>query len=149
MENGKKWIDFNLVKSAVSMEMLIIHLGLLATSRKGDDVRLKCPFHNGKSDNSMAINLASNSFYCFGCKARGNLLEFVARYKDCSISEAAQRLDEWFFISGQPTESKEVSREANGDVSESSESVPPITPAHLIASIEHQLARLKQLISSR
>ncbi len=60
MENGKDWIDFNLVKDSVLMEMLIIHFGLFRVQRKGDEVRLKCPFHNDKSDNSMAINLLTH-----------------------------------------------------------------------------------------
>ncbi len=93
MSNGKDWIDFNLIKSSVSMEMLIIHFGLCATDRKGEEVRLKCPFHNGKSDNSMAINLARDMFYCFGCKQGGNVIDFVSKYEDCSLREAALRLD--------------------------------------------------------
>ena len=47
MSNEKDWIDFNLVKQSVSMELLIVHFGLYAIQRKGDEVRLRCPFHNG------------------------------------------------------------------------------------------------------
>ncbi len=93
MSNGKDWIDFNLIKSSVSMEMLIIHFGLFEVQRKGDEVRLRCPFHNGKSDNSMAINLVRDMFYCFGCKQGGNVIDFVSKYEDCSLREAALRLD--------------------------------------------------------
>ncbi len=143
MSNEKDWIDFNLVRESVSMEMLIVHFGLFAIQRKGDEVRLKCPFHNGKSDNSMLINLAANSFYCFGCKAKGGVLDFVAHYEDCSLHEAVLLIDEWFAVSS------EKSREAETDFSVSSETVPPVTPGHLIASIEYQLAQLKRLILFR
>jgi DNA primase len=142
MSNENNWIDFNLIRESISMEMLIIHFGLIVVSRKSDEVRLKCPFHNGKSDNSMAINLAKNGFYCFGCKVRGDVLEFVAKYENCSLPEAALLLDEWFSVTS------ERNREAGRKLSEPTENVPPITPAHLIASIEHQLAQLKKLILS-
>ena len=150
MSNGKDLIDFNLVKQSVSMELLIVHLGLFQIQRKGDEVRLKCPFHNGKSDNSMAINLTTNSFYCFGCKARGGVIDFVARYEDCTIKTAAFRLNEWFQIKrNKDVAAASVGREAVKPSSNGSETVPPITPLHLIASIEHQLAQLKRLMLSR
>lgn len=141
MTNGKKQIDFDLVKASVSMEMLIIYLGLYPIQRKGSEVRLKCPFHNGKSDNSMTIYLAEDRFYCFGCKSNGGVIDFVARFEDCSVKEAALKLDEWFAIKRQIEEGREA---AEGD----SEAVT-ITPAHLIASIELQLAQLKRLLISR
>lgn len=139
MSNENGWIDFAAVRQAVSMEMLIIHFGLLV-SRKGAEARLKCPFHGGKSDNSMLINLAENRFYCFGCKTRGDVLEFVANYESCSLHEAALLLDEWFFIGDSGSANREAVAAEDG---------PPITPAHLIASIEYQLARLKKLILPR
>ena len=145
MSNEKDWIDFNLIKQSVSMEMLIVHLGLFQIERKGESVRLKCPFHNGKSDNSMAINLATDSFYCFGCKARGGVIDFVACYENCSVKDAALKLKDWFLGAQQYEESREATQSASND----SETVPPITPQHLIASIEVQLAQLKKLILSR
>ncbi len=146
MSNEKDWIDFNLVKQSVSMEMLIIHFGLFEVQRKEDEVRLRCPFHNGNSDNSMAINLTRNMFYCFGCKAKGNVIDFVAKYEDCPVKQAALLLDEWFFINSQMIESREVGTNSQ----KIEKNVPPsITPQHLIASIEYQLAQLKRLILSR
>ncbi len=145
MTNGNDWIDFNLIKQSVSMEMLIIYFGLFRVSRKGAEVRLKCPFHNGKSDNSMAINLATDTFYCFGCKSRGGVIDFVAKYNDCSAKDAALRLNEWFAIE----QNNKADREAAKVVADVSQNTPPITPLHLIASIEHQLAQLKQLLISR
>lgn len=136
MTNEKDWIDFNLVKEAISMEMLIIHFGFSELSRKGDEVRIKCPFHNGKSSNSMLINLSKNTFYCFGCKARGNVLDFVSEYECCTVRDAAFKLNQWFDV--------EQEQGINN-----SNNLPPITPQHLIASIEHQLAQLKRLIFSR
>lgn len=141
MTNGKKRIDFNLVKAAVSMEMLIVYLGLYPLSRKGAEVRLKCPFHNGKSDNSMLINLTTDRFYCFGCKLHGGVIDFVACYEDCTVKEAAIKLKEWFQVERQTEEGREAA--------ENNSEAMPITPAHLIASIELQIAQLKPLLTSR
>lgn len=146
MSNEKDWIDFNLVKQLVSMEMLIVHYGLFTIERKGDEIRLRCPFHNGKSNNSMAINLARNMFYCFGCKSGGNVIAFVSKYEDCPVKEAALRLDEWFQLEQQ---SEVVGREVRQPASNGSDKSEPITAQHLIASIEYQLAQLKKLILSR
>ena len=146
MKNGKDWIDFNLIKGSVSMEMLIIHFGLFHIQREGDEVRLKCPFHNGKSDNSMTINLADDRFYCFGCKSGGGVIDFVARYEDCTVKDAAIKLNEWFQIERQIEEGREVAETAS-DASQTASQ--QLTPAHLIASIELQLAQLKRLLTSR
>lgn len=103
----KDWIDFGLVKRAVSMEMLIVHYGIYRLRRKGAEVRLKCPFHEGKSLNSMAIDLDHDRFCCFGCKRRGNVLDFVAGMENCSIKEAALKLDEWFAIEKTASQSRQ------------------------------------------
>lgn len=145
MTNGTNRIDFDLVKASVSMEMLIVHLGLFQVQRKGAEVRLKCPFHNGKSDNSMLVNLANNTFYCFGCRRRGGVIDFVAYYEDCTFFDAATLLEEWFAIKA----ANEKGRQAAETFISDSNSAPQITAQHLIASIELQLAQLKQLLISR
>lgn len=90
------WIDFEVVKRSVSMEMLILYYGFEPLRRKEAEVRLKCPFHEGKSSTSMLINLETNCFFCFNCQAKGSVLDFVANYEDCSIKEAALKLNDWF-----------------------------------------------------
>lgn len=146
MSNKKDWIDFDEVKQSISMEMLIVQLGLYPLQRKGEEVRLKCPFHNGKSDNSMAINLERNSFYCFGCKSRGGVIDFVSRYENCHPRQATAKLVEWFQLETTNNGLAPGSREAVNSSVSAEKIVPSLTPAHLIASIEHQLAELKKLI---
>ncbi len=107
MDNCNVEIDFNLINQAVSMEMLLEQFSFSKVCRRGNEVRIKCPFHQGKSDDSMAINFSKNTFYCFGCKSRGNVLDFVAKYEDCTIRDAALRLNKLFGIQ------KEISDEGS------------------------------------
>src|SRR5581483_8343905 len=43
-------------------------------------------------------NLEKNIFHCFSCKARGNVLDFVAAMEKCSVREAGARLQDWFGV---------------------------------------------------
>jgi len=38
---------------------------------QGDIFSMRCPFHKGYKA-SMAINIVSGSYHCFGCQASGN-----------------------------------------------------------------------------
>ena len=108
MTNKTNRIDFNLIRDSVSMEMLIVYLALYPLRRKGSEVRLKCPFHNGKSDGSMTIYLAENRFYCFGCKRHGGVIDFIAYYEDCTFFDAASLLEEWFLVKAADEKGREV-----------------------------------------
>jgi|14_taG_2_1085336.scaffolds.fasta_scaffold03239_6 hypothetical protein len=51
--------------------------------------RLKalCPFHK-ETTPSFTIYKNTNSFYCFGCNAYGDNIEFVKRFHSCSFGQA-------------------------------------------------------------
>lgn len=46
-----------------------------------------CPFHNEKTA-SLKIDMERQSFYCFGCQAHGDIIEFVMRYKNLLFLDA-------------------------------------------------------------
>ena len=48
-----------------------------------------CPFHN---DRHPSLKLNEDYFFCFGCGAKGDVIDFVARLFDLSSYEAAQKL---------------------------------------------------------
>jgi len=100
---SKAWVDFKLIKEAVTMEMVLVQYGIADVVRKGNEVRGACPFHNSKSKTSFSVNLEKSTFCCFAanCKARGNVLDFVAKMEDCTIRDAAIKLDEWFKVTEQ------------------------------------------------
>ncbi|KEF33322.1 DNA primase [Deinococcus sp. RL] len=57
--------------------------------------RLKglCPFHKEKSP-SFQVDTEQGYFYCFGCKAGGDIFSFVQRIENLSFGDALRRLAE-------------------------------------------------------
>src|SRR5690349_21100532 len=80
------------------MQMVIDHYNVADLKRTKDELRGKCPIHHGEGERSFHINLTKNCFNCFSCKARGNVLDFVAKMERCSVRDAALKLAEWFNV---------------------------------------------------
>jgi len=74
---SQTYIDFGYVKENASFERVIAgyNLKMLGT---GAQRTILCPFHRERKP-SCKIELERRIFHCFGCQAKGNLLEFVAR----------------------------------------------------------------------
>ncbi len=56
-----------------------------------------CPFHADK-DPSFTVNEAKGFFYCFGCKAGGDVVSFIKMYRNCTYYEALQELADRYGI---------------------------------------------------
>ena len=80
------------IKAAVPVKQAAEHYGL-KVSRNG---MACCPFHH---DRHPSLKLNEDYFYCFGCGAKGDVIDLVARLFDLSGYEAAQRLAADFGIS--------------------------------------------------
>lgn len=50
-----------------------------------------CPFHHEKTP-SFSVNAERNLYYCFGCKAGGNVVSFVMEMEKVPFREAAERI---------------------------------------------------------
>jgi len=50
------------------------------------------------------VNTEKRVFHCFGCDAKGNVLDFVVRKEAVTIRKAALMLSEWFGIGNGETE---------------------------------------------
>lgn len=50
-----------------------------------------CPFHHEKTP-SFSVNAEQNLYYCFGCKAGGNVVQFVQEMERLSFREAVEYL---------------------------------------------------------
>jgi len=48
--------------------------------RAGSSYKAKCPFHNEKTP-SFFVSPARNSYYCFGCQAKGDIFTFVQEFE--------------------------------------------------------------------
>ncbi|MDR3765520.1 MAG: CHC2 zinc finger domain-containing protein [Butyricicoccus sp.] len=76
---------FETVKAAVTVRQAAEHYGLKA--ERGGMVR--CPFHD---DRHPSMKLNESYFYCFGCGATGDVIDFVASLFGLGSYEAAQKL---------------------------------------------------------
>lgn len=50
-----------------------------------------CPFHL-ESNPSLDINFETELFYCFGCGARGDIIDLVAKLEDCNRLQALYKI---------------------------------------------------------
>jgi DNA primase len=74
------WIDFKALRKQLDFEQVLRHYGLEIHSR-GKQHQGFCPLpsHQGKKNSpSFSANLERGIFQCFGCGAKGNVLDFAA-----------------------------------------------------------------------
>ncbi len=75
-----KWIDFKGIKSSVDFNQVLADYGIELKS-KGHQEQGFCPLpqHEGKGRSpSFSVNTQKRIFQCFGCGAKGNIIDFVA-----------------------------------------------------------------------
>lgn len=76
---------FESVKAAVTVKQAAEHYGLEVNRNS----MTRCPFHD---DRHPSMKLNKSYFYCFGCGATGDVIDFVARLFGLSSYEAAKKL---------------------------------------------------------
>ena len=86
---------YETIKAAVPMRQAAEHYGL-KVNRNG---MARCPFHN---DRHPSLKLNQDYFFCFGCGAKGDVIDLVAKLFDLSSYEAAQRLAADFGLDPKP-----------------------------------------------
>jgi len=103
-EDQNQWVDFRAIKEAVSLESVLEHYGVKnLRRRRRDQLEGCCPLHRGEREDAFHASLSKNVFHCFACEAKGNVLNFVAAMEQCSIREAALKLQGWFGRPGRGT----------------------------------------------
>ena len=96
-----------------------------------------CPFHD-ETEGSFTVYAASEKFYCFGCGARGDVLDFVGRMEGLTLPEAMQRLGD-----GSPSSTTAAARPA----ATRQPAAPAIShrdPALLTAAVRFYAGRLRE-----
>src|SRR5437763_1178136 len=92
-ENGVKtgFVDLNRAKQVPFVDALH-ELGLLEKLRRdGDELKGISPLHGGEKER-FGVHVLKGFFNCFGCKKKGNVLDFVMLAKKVSVKEAGQWL---------------------------------------------------------
>jgi len=115
------WIDFKKVKEGASFEAVLTRYGIELQPR-GKELVGKCPFHEEEKA-SFGVNLEKGVFHCFGCSAKGNVLDFVARKEGVTIRKAAETLAEWQGIDARREKPERTPRNAAGEPKPAGEKV--------------------------
>lgn len=79
------------IKAAISVKQAAEHYGL-KVNRSGMTC---CPFHN---DRHPSLKLNEDYFFCFGCGAKGDVIDLVAKLFNLSSYDAAKKLADDFGI---------------------------------------------------
>ena len=82
--------DVERVKSANPIASVVERHGV-KLRRSGRRLGGLCPFHEDRSP-SLAVYPETESFYCFGCGAGGDVIDFVRRAQGVGFREALDRL---------------------------------------------------------
>jgi DNA primase len=92
------FVDFKAVKSAITMERVLEHYGLMDSfKRSGDSLSGPCPIHKGSNPTQFRVSISKNVWNCFSeCKHGGNTLDFISRMDNITIHAAALKAIAWF-----------------------------------------------------
>ena len=93
--------QFESVKAAVPLRDAAKHYGL-TVSRNGMTC---CPFHE---DRHPSLKMNEDYFFCFGCGASGDVIDFTARLFGISPKDAATKLAADFGINPRPPEQSKI-----------------------------------------
>ena len=86
---------YGTIKAAISVKQAAEHYGL-KVNRNG---MACCPFHN---DRHPSLKLNEEYFFCFGCGAKGDVIDLVARLFGLTNLQAAQQLASDFGLNQKP-----------------------------------------------
>jgi DNA primase len=106
------WVSFDEIKKTVSLKMVIEHYGWPLRNGGVNVLRGKCPLPTHGSDKSKESFIATldkgtgGAWSCHsnscaaarGGKKGGNVLDLVAAMENCSIRDAAIKLQLWFLV---------------------------------------------------
>jgi len=104
-------IDFAYLRSQITMERVLRHLGYFGRLRgSGEQRRGPCPVHGAKRDRgrSFSVHLGKNVFQCFHppCGAAGNVLDLWCAIHQLTPYEGARHLAETFGLRLHPEQTE-------------------------------------------
>src|ERR1700684_1335983 len=105
------WVSFDEIKHTVSLQMAIERYGIQLRRVNATTLRGKWPLPSHRSENSTEVFTAPltkgvggawacQSQSCAKVRGRvgGNVLDFVAAMEQCSVRDAAIKLQMWFLV---------------------------------------------------
>ena len=86
------WIDFKQLRAQLRFEDVLRHYAVEVKAKGGKQHQGYCPLpnHNGKRNSpSFSANLERGIFNCFGCGAKGNLIDFAVLMEGLNPDDGA------------------------------------------------------------
>ena len=108
MSEKPQWVDFRELRTSLSFPKVLAHYNV-QLNVKCERATGYCPMpsHQGKRRSpSFSVNLKRGIFQCFGCRAKGNVLDFCCRMEGFNpdlpheLRKAALRIRNIFLVSG-------------------------------------------------
>lgn len=87
-----QWLNYKELKTEIAFTDVFDHYGI-EVKIKGNQATCLCPLpsHDGDSSSpSFSANLDRNIFQCFGCGAKGNILDFICLMEGKNPKDAKQ-----------------------------------------------------------
>ena len=84
--------DLDTLKAQVDLAALMRQAGI-DLQPAGQNLTALCPWHDDKTP-SLVLNPKKQLYNCFGCKAKGDVLDFLQQQESLSFSAAVSRLRE-------------------------------------------------------
>src|SRR3989344_1483401 len=81
--------DVDTIKERLNITEIVS--GYIKLEKAGMSFKARCPFHNEKTQ-SFFVSPARQSFYCFGCGAKGDIFTFVEESEGVDFKEALKIL---------------------------------------------------------
>ena len=115
------WIDFKKLRQSLRFESVLRHYGVELKIKRGQHHGF-CPLPNHKGNRnspSFSASLEKGIFQCFGCGAKGNLLEFAALMQNldpangAALHNVALELQKRFCPGATETERRSAETERN------------------------------------
>src|SRR6202790_2615622 len=124
------WVSFDEIKKTVTLQMAIEHYGIRLRRANANTLRGQCPLptHGSESSNeSFTATLTTGVGGAWACQSKsciktrgrvgGNVLDFVAAMEQCSVRDAAVKLQMWFLVPAAGEPSVPVGKEPLAEIS--------------------------------
>src|SRR5580692_7968570 len=124
------WVSFDEIKKVATLQMAIDHYGIQLRRANATTLRGTCPLpsHGSeKSKESFTATLTKGVGGAWACQSQsciksrgrigGNVLDFVAAMEQCSVRDAAIKLQMWFLVPAAGESRTPVGKEPHAEIS--------------------------------
>mgnify|MGYP001568646483 CR=1 FL=1 len=94
-------INSQFIEFGINCKKLLEHFGVGTIIENDDLLKCLCPFHEEKTP-SFFFRKSNGLYYCFGCGAAGDLIDFIKYKQSCTFSEACTWLMEFCGMTENP-----------------------------------------------